>query len=88
LTETIETITLLLTDIQCDCTFTPLNATLLIFDNLEIEAGETVSICPGQSGQLQATGGSNYVWSPAASLDNPNIANPVASRQRPLLGTP
>lgn len=79
LPETIETITLLLTDIQCDCTFTPLNATLLIFDNLEIDAGETVSICPGQSGQLQATGGTNYIWSPAASLDNPNIANPVAS---------
>ncbi|PSJ71775.1 hypothetical protein C7N43_37625, partial [Sphingobacteriales bacterium UPWRP_1] len=77
--EAVETVTLLLNDVQCGCTFTPLNATLLIFDNLEIDAGETVSICPGEQAQLQASGGSNYVWSPAASLSNPNIANPVAT---------
>ncbi|PSJ71929.1 hypothetical protein C7N43_36835, partial [Sphingobacteriales bacterium UPWRP_1] len=79
LTEAVETVTLLLNDVQCGCTFTPLNATLLIFDNLEIDAGETVSICPGEQAQLQASGGSNYVWSPAASLNNPNIANPIAT---------
>ncbi|HRI26972.1 MAG TPA: choice-of-anchor L domain-containing protein [Chitinophagales bacterium] len=79
ITEPIETVTLFLTDIQCDCTFTPLQATLLIFDNLTIDAGNTVSICPGQGAQLQASGGSNYVWSPVTGLSNPNIANPIAS---------
>lgn len=37
------------------------------------------SICPGQSYQFEAYGGSSYVWSPAQFLNNPNIFNPVAT---------
>ena len=37
------------------------------------------AICPGQSVQLDAYGGSNYSWTPAIYLDNPNIANPIAT---------
>ena len=37
------------------------------------------SICLGQSVSLAATGGSSYLWSPAGSLNNPNIPNPVAT---------
>lgn len=37
------------------------------------------SICPGQSVQLSASGGIFYSWSPASSLNNANIANPIAS---------
>lgn len=37
------------------------------------------AICPGQSVQLDAYGGSTYNWTPAAFLDNPNIANPIAT---------
>jgi hypothetical protein len=29
--------------------------------------------------QLNATGGSNYSWSPTAGLNNPNISNPIAT---------
>ena len=36
-------------------------------------------ICNNVSAQLWATGGSSYKWSPAGSLSNPSIANPVAS---------
>lgn len=36
-------------------------------------------ICPGQSYQLDAFGGSNYLWAPAGVLDNPNIPNPIAT---------
>jgi len=36
------------------------------------------TICYGQSVALQATGGDLYSWSPAASLNNGSIANPVA----------
>jgi gliding motility-associated-like protein len=36
-------------------------------------------ICPGDSYQLEASGGINYVWSPAQFLDNPNVFNPIAT---------
>ena len=42
-------------------------------------AGNDVIICTGGSVQLQASGGATYSWSPVAGLNNPNIANPVAS---------
>lgn len=41
-------------------------------------AGPDREICLGSSAQLLATGGSQYVWSPATFLDNPHIANPRA----------
>jgi gliding motility-associated-like protein len=36
-------------------------------------------VCIGSSIQLTAGGGSTYQWSPADSLNNPNISNPVAN---------
>ncbi|MCW3124769.1 MAG: cell surface protein [Bacteroidetes bacterium] len=38
-----------------------------------------VKICPNSTTQLNETGGVNYVWTPASSLSNPNIGNPIAS---------
>jgi len=35
--------------------------------------------CFTSQASLNATGGSQYIWSPAATLDNPYTANPVAS---------
>jgi gliding motility-associated-like protein len=46
-------------------------------DNVNVSNG--VAICPGQSTQLLANGGASYVWSPVTALNNPNIANPLAS---------
>src|SRR6266699_1836857 len=37
------------------------------------------TICTGANAQLNATGGTTYVWSPATGLSNPNISNPVAN---------
>lgn len=37
------------------------------------------TICPGFTSQLNASGGTSYTWSPASSLSNPNIQNPIAS---------
>jgi large repetitive protein len=42
-------------------------------------AGGDVTICLGSSTQLNGSGGTTYLWSPATGLSNPNIANPVAS---------
>lgn len=39
----------------------------------------TGPICPGDSYQLEAFGGVNYQWSPAQFLDDPTIANPIAT---------
>jgi hypothetical protein len=45
-----------------------------------VDAGpDTVFICQGGSVQLNATGGVFYNWGPAAGLDNPDIADPIAS---------
>lgn len=36
------------------------------------------AICRDSPAQLEAAGGVSYRWHPAAGLDNPNIANPIA----------
>lgn len=38
-----------------------------------------LNICGGSSAQLVASGMQSYHWTPATGLDNPNIANPIAS---------
>ena len=52
-----------------------------IFNLPVIDAGPDTSVClaPGSfrdSVQLNATGGISYLWTPAATLSNPNISNP------------
>lgn len=43
-------------------------------------AGLDNTICPGFSAQLNASGGSSYLWSPVTFLNNRSIANPVSIR--------
>ncbi|MCW5907675.1 MAG: SprB repeat-containing protein [Chitinophagales bacterium] len=59
----------------CDSIITT-NVTVASFN---VDAGNNVSICNGQSTPLNATGGLIYSWTPTNGLSNPNIANPVAS---------
>ncbi|MFK7982956.1 MAG: gliding motility-associated C-terminal domain-containing protein, partial [Saprospiraceae bacterium] len=42
-------------------------------------AGADQTVCSGSTVYLNATGGSNCVWSPATGLNNPNVPNPVAT---------
>lgn len=42
-------------------------------------AGTDVAVCPGEITFITATGGTIYVWSPAAGLSDPNVSNPSAS---------
>ena len=44
-----------------------------------ITVSSDTTICPVDSVQLIASGGVSYSWSPTSGLDNPNIANPIAS---------
>lgn len=50
-------------------------------------AGIDGFICYGQTYQLQATGGTQYSWSPITYLNNPNIANPVSSATKDITYT-
>jgi gliding motility-associated-like protein len=43
-----------------------------------ITKSNDTSICINSSASLFANGGSSYLWSPAATINNDNIANPVA----------
>ncbi len=38
-----------------------------------------IAICPGQTAQLEAYGGSTYAWTPASLLNNASIPNPIAT---------
>jgi gliding motility-associated-like protein len=45
----------------------------------EIQVSKRDTLCAGNSTMLTVSGGEKYVWSPAASLNNPALANPVAT---------
>lgn len=47
------------------------------------DAGPDLDICLGDTAQLNATGGTDYVWTPATGLSNTNIANPLAFPLQP-----
>lgn len=42
-------------------------------------AGPDATICPGETAQLTAHGGTSYAWSPAGGLSDSTIASPVAT---------
>jgi PKD repeat protein len=46
--------------------------------NLNVNAGNDVTICSGETTLLNASGGTNYSWSPTIGLTNPNASNPTA----------
>lgn len=62
-----------------NCTVTQ-NIFVPLDNILTLDAGANAVICEGKSQQLFATSnGLGFVWAPAATLDNSNIRNPVAS---------
>ncbi len=42
-------------------------------------AGTDVWICPGDSAQLSAVGGTNYLWNPVTGLNSSTISNPMSN---------
>jgi gliding motility-associated-like protein len=55
------------------------SVTVQVFPAPVVDAGPDQTICEGQSAQLQGSGAWLYNWTPAATLDNPSIPNPVAT---------
>lgn len=54
------------------------SATLSIF-NFTSSVSNTPSVCFGSTTTLNASGGTSYNWSPAISLNNPNVSNPIST---------
>ncbi len=52
--------------------------TVFISGIFDVDAGEDITICEGDTVPLNAIGGSNYTWVPGVSLSNASLSNPVA----------
>ncbi|MBU0766010.1 MAG: gliding motility-associated C-terminal domain-containing protein [Bacteroidetes bacterium] len=53
---------------------------VMVADAISLETGTNqIGVCIGGSTHLQATGGTNYSWTPTTGLSNPNIADPIAT---------
>jgi gliding motility-associated-like protein len=72
------TTTYTVTGTQGGCTGTA-TIVVTVTPGITAEAGPDVSICIGDSMQLNASGGSTYAWSPATGLSCTNCANPYAN---------
>lgn len=46
---------------------------------LVITPSASTTVCAGSSTTLNVSGGVSYIWSPAATLSNPTLSNPVAT---------
>ena len=61
------------------CRSTPLEVDIDVFNRPLVNAGATVTVCPGFGASLNVTGASSFLWSPSGPLNNAAIANPVAT---------
>lgn len=52
---------------------------VIVFSKPDITVSADTMICKNSAAQLSVTGGDSYAWSPAASLSDPLISNPLAS---------
>jgi gliding motility-associated-like protein len=52
--------------------------TVVVLPALFANAGRDTAVMVGQSLQLQASGGTNYLWSPATGLSDYAVADPIA----------
>ena len=55
------------------------STTISVHSPPTISAGTDAVICNGSATQLQATGGVSYSWTPTTGINNPYIANPMAT---------
>jgi gliding motility-associated-like protein len=77
--DTTRQLTLTVTD-NYGCNFSVSDSmSLFMQPPLVVFAGNDTNAILGRPHQLQASGGNNYVWSPAGPLNNPFIADPLAT---------
>ena len=62
------------------CQFTINNSDTIRVKSVSIDAGLDIEICKGEQVQLDALGdATQFSWTPALALSNPNISNPIAN---------
>ncbi|MEN8927471.1 MAG: gliding motility-associated C-terminal domain-containing protein [Flavobacteriales bacterium] len=68
-------------ELFCDCgSVSNSNPVIVnVHPYINISAGPYVNIPFGGSTQLKGSGGITYSWAPSSTLDNPNIADPIAT---------
>jgi large repetitive protein len=54
-------------------------ALVTVIQPMTMQVSANDSICIGRSATLQVRGALSYVWSPAATLSDPNVSNPIAT---------
>jgi gliding motility-associated-like protein len=69
------------------CKSTPLPVTVTVYPTPPVDAGSSVTICPGYGVNLNSTGASSYLWSPSGMLNDPAIPAPVATPSSTTLFT-
>jgi len=63
-----------------ECAASVSDEVLITFNALpEVSAGQDIAICAGETTQLIASGADTYSWNNSPYLDNPNVANPIAT---------
>lgn len=53
-----------------------------VIDLPELILSPSVMLCPGENTQLVASGGTDYLWTPATGLDFNNVPDPIASPEQ------
>ncbi|MBB6239444.1 gliding motility-associated-like protein [Pedobacter sp. AK013] len=61
------------------CTFPATTTVEVLAPIIPITNIQSATICEGKSVQLEASGGSSYLWTPSNGLSNPQTSNPIAS---------
>lgn len=61
------------------CTFPATTTLEVLAPIIPITNIQSATICEGKSVQLEASGGSSYLWTPSNGLSNPLASNPIAS---------
>ena len=69
--------------INSSCTATD-SITITVNEPIAVVAGGDTAICEGEAAAIFAQNGQTYSWSPAATLDDPSAASPLAA---PLTST-
>ena len=64
---------------QFNCAATSETLNINVLTAPAVAAGNDVTICEGETTQLQATGATNYVWSPSIGLSGTIISSPTAT---------
>jgi len=61
------------------CASVPVLTQVTVVPKIVPVVSDSVTLCAGQSTQLNASGGSSYSWDPVTGLSSASIANPIAT---------